>query len=105
ARHLPRWMSRASISILVITVPLIYPVAMDMGFEGIWLGVMMIKLIEIGMVTPPVGINVFVVAGTARIPTMEVFRGVWPFLLLELLLLVVFFAWPDMLLWLPSLVQ
>lgn len=102
---LPLGMALESISILVITVPLIYPVAMDMGFDGIWLGVMIIKLIEIGMVTPPVGINVFVVAGTARIPTMEVFRGVWPFVLLELLLLAVFFVWPDMLLWLPSLVQ
>ena len=102
---LPLGMALESISILVITVPLIYPVAMDMGFDGVWLGVMIIKLIEIGMVTPPVGINVFVVAGTARIPTMEVFRGVWPFVLLELLLLAVFFAWPDMLLWLPSLVQ
>src|SRR5699024_3344822 len=102
---IPLGMALESISILVITVPLIYPVAMDMGFDGIWLGVMIIKLIEIGMVTPPVGINVFVVAGTARIPTMEVFRGVWPFVLLELLLLAVFFVWPDMLLWLPSWVQ
>jgi tripartite ATP-independent transporter DctM subunit len=102
---LPLGMALESISILVITVPLIYPVAMDMGFDGIWLGVMMIKLIEIGMVTPPVGINVFVVAGTARIPTIEVFRGVWPFVLLEILLLALFFVWPDLVLWLPSLVQ
>lgn len=102
---LPLGMALESISILVITVPLIYPVAMDMGFDGIWLGVMMIKLIEIGMVTPPVGINVFVVAGTARIPSLEVFKGVWPFVLLEILLLVIFFVWPDMVLWLPSLVQ
>jgi len=102
---LPLGMALESISILVITVPLIYPVAMDMGFDGIWLGVMMIKLIEIGMVTPPVGINVFVVAGTARIPSLEVFKGVWPFVVLEILLLVLFFVWPDLVLWLPSLVQ
>lgn len=102
---LPLGMALESISILVITVPLIYPVAMDMGFDGIWLGVMIIKLIEIGMVTPPVGINVFVVAGTARIPSAEVFKGVWPFVLLEILLLIGFFIFPDIVLWLPSLVQ
>lgn len=102
---LPLGMALESISILVITVPLIYPVAMDMGFDGVWLGVMIIKLIEIGMVTPPVGINVFVVAGTAKIPAIQVFRGVWPFVALEILLLAVFFIWPDMVLWLPSLVQ
>jgi len=102
---LPLGMALESISILVITVPLIYPVAMDLGFDGIWLGVMIIKLIEIGMVTPPVGINVFVVAGTARIPSADVFKGVWPFVLLEILLLVGFFVFPDIVLWLPSLVQ
>ncbi|GAA2046226.1 TRAP transporter large permease [Yaniella flava] len=102
---IPLGMALESISILVITVPLIYPVAMDMGFDGIWLGVMIIKLIEIGMVTPPVGINVFVVAGTARLPSIEVFKGVWPFVVLEILLLVGFFIFPDVVLWLPSLVQ
>lgn len=102
---IPLGMALESISILVITVPLIYPVAEAMGFDGIWLGVLIIKLIEIGMVTPPVGINCFVVAGTAKIPSAEVFKGVWPFVLIELVLVAVFFAFPDMILWLPSLVQ
>lgn len=102
---LPLGMALESISILVITVPLIYPVAEAMGFDGIWLGVLIIKLIEIGMVTPPVGINCFVVAGTAKIPSAEVFKGVWPFVLIEILLVAVFFAFPDMILWLPSMVQ
>lgn len=102
---LPLGMALESISILVITVPLIYPVAEAMGFDGIWLGVLMIKLIEIGMVTPPVGINCFVVAGAAKIPSVEVFRGVWPFVIIEILLVALFFVTPDMVLWLPSMVQ
>lgn len=102
---LPLGMALESISILVITVPLIYPVAMELGFDGIWLGIMIVKLIEIGMVTPPVGINCFVVAGTAKIPTAEVFRGVWPFVVIEIGLLVAFFLVPDLILWLPSLMQ
>ncbi|MEB4614944.1 TRAP transporter large permease [Leucobacter sp. M11] len=102
---LPLGMALESISILVITVPLIYPVAMELGFDGIWLGIMIVKLIEIGMVTPPVGINCFVVAGTAKIPTAEVFKGIWPFVLIEIGLLVLFFVLPDLILWLPAVVQ
>ena len=102
---LPLGMALESISILVITVPLIYPVATELGFDGIWLGVMIVKLIEIGMVTPPVGINCFVVAGTARIPTAEVFKGVWPFVVVELVLLAILFVFPQLATWLPSFVQ
>ncbi|MBO0594959.1 TRAP transporter large permease [Nesterenkonia sp. E16_7] len=102
---IPLGMALESISILVITVPLIYPVATEMGFDGIWLGILIVKLIEIGMVTPPVGINCFVVAGAAKIRTSDVFRGVWPFVVLEILMIVFFFAFPDVVLWLPSLVD
>ncbi|WFP16228.1 TRAP transporter large permease [Citricoccus muralis] len=94
-----------SISIMVITVPLIYPAAMAMGFDGVWLGILIVKLIEIGMVTPPVGINCFVVAGTAKIRSSDVFRGIWPFVVIEILLVAVFFAFPSITLWLPSIVQ
>ena len=103
---IPLGMALESISILVITVPLIYPVAMELGFSGVWLAVLVVKLIEIGMVTPPVGINCFVVeAGTANVKTEDVFRGVLPFVLLDMALLVVLFFIPQISLWLPSLVQ
>ncbi|SJN11586.1 TRAP-type C4-dicarboxylate transport system, large permease component [Leucobacter sp. 7(1)] len=102
---IPLGMALESISIMVITVPLITPVATELGFDGIWLGIMIVKLIEIGMVTPPVGINCFVVAGTAKIPTIEVFRGVWPFVVIEIGLLVLFFVAPDIVLWLPTMMQ
>ncbi|GAA1127616.1 TRAP transporter large permease [Citricoccus alkalitolerans] len=101
---IPMGMALESISIMVITVPLIYPVAMDFGFDGVWLGILIVKLIEIGMVTPPVGINAFVVAGTSGLRSSEVFRGIWPFILMELVMIVVLFAVPDIVLWLPSLV-
>lgn len=101
---IPMGMALESISILVITVPLIYPIAMDFGFDGVWLGILIVKLIEIGMVTPPVGINVFVVAGTSGLRSSDVFRGVWPFVLIEIVMIVVLFAVPDIVLWLPSLV-
>ena len=101
---LPLGMALESISILVITVPLLYPVAMSLGFEGIWLGILVVKLIEIGMVTPPVGINCFVVAGTTGIRVTEIFKGVIPFVGVEMVLVALLFAFPQLSLWLPSLV-
>lgn len=101
---LPLGMALESISILVITVPLLYPVAQTLGFDGIWLAILIVKLIEIGMVTPPVGINCFVVAGTAKVPVAEIFKGVLPFVVIDLLIVAVLFAFPQIILWLPSLV-
>ena len=102
---LPLGMALESISILVITVPLLYPVAEALGFNGIWLAIMIVKLIEIGMVTPPVGINCFVVAGTSGVRVSEIFKGVLPFVIVDLLLCTLFFFVPDIILWQPSLVQ
>ncbi|EYT56108.1 hypothetical protein H490_0102865 [Leucobacter sp. UCD-THU] len=101
---LPLGMALESLSILVITVPLLAPVAAELGFDNIWLGILVVKLIEIGMVTPPVGISCFVVSGTSGVKVTEVFRGVLPFVLLDLAVVAVLFAVPDIILWLPSLV-
>lgn len=102
---LPLGMALESISILVITVPLLYPVAISLGFDGIWLAILIVKLIEIGMVTPPVGINCFVVAGASGVKVTEIFRGVMPFVVVELVLVAILFAFPQLSLWLPSLVS
>ncbi|SJM71398.1 TRAP transporter large permease [Gulosibacter sp. 10] len=101
---IPLGMVLESLSILVITVPILYPIAMELGFDGIWLGILIVKLIEIGMVTPPVGINVFVVAGTSGVPTEQVFRGILPLFLIDLGTVVLLFLVPAITLFLPSLV-
>lgn len=105
AMLLPLGMALESISILVITVPLLYPVAIELGFDGIWLAILIVKLIEIGMVTPPVGINCFVVSGTSGVKVETIFRGVLPFVLVDIVLCTVLFVFPDIILWLPSLVN
>ncbi len=102
---LPMGMALESISILVITVPLLYPVATTLGFDGIWLGILIVKLIEIGMVTPPVGINCFVVAGTSGVRVTEIFKGVIPFVIVDLVMVGILFFIPQLSLWLPSLVS
>lgn len=101
---IPLGMFLESMSILIITVPLLYPVADEFGFSGVWLGIMIVKLIEIGMVTPPVGILTFVVAGSTGVKPEVVFRGVTPLLGIELLTTTILFLVPALSLVLPSLV-
>lgn len=101
----PLGMVLESLSLLMISVPLLLPVALEFGFDPIWLGILIVKFIEIGMVTPPVGINAFVVAGTTGIRSETVFRGIMPFFLIDLVLIGIFFFIPDIILYLPSLVQ
>lgn len=102
---IPLGMVLESLSLLVISVPLLLPVALEFGFDPIWLGILIVKFIEIGMVTPPVGINAFVVAGTTGIRSETVFKGILPFFFIDLVLIAIFFFVPDIILYLPSLVQ
>lgn len=101
---LPLGAALDEISVLIITIPIIYPIAMELGFDGIWLGLMIVKLTAIGMVTPPVGMTCFVVSGTTGVPTETVFKGVLPLMLMDLGVSAVLFFVPAITLFLPSLV-
>lgn len=90
------------ISILILTIPVVLPVVIALGFDPIWFGVIVILLSEIGIVTPPVGMNVFVVAKVANIPVRDLFSGVIPYILMLLGLIAVLIAFPQIILWLPS---
>ena len=101
---IPAGMFLDSISLLVITVPLVYGPITDLGYDGIWLGILVVKLIEIGMITPPVGMNAYVAAGTTPgLQVEEVFRGLLPFYFVDVVLVCLIFAIPDVVTWLPSL--
>ena len=89
------------LSIMLITVPIMAPVAVELGFSGIWFGILVLKFIEIGLITPPVGINIFVISGIVKEPAERVFRAVTPFILLDLAGTAVLFMFPDIVLWLP----
>lgn len=93
------------IAILVLTVPVMLPVVMALGYDPIWFGVIMIVAGEVGMVTPPVGLNAFVVARYANRPLSEVFIGAWPHVLAHFVLIAVLVAIPQLVLWLPSRMQ
>lgn len=90
------------ISILILTVPVLLPIIQQLGLDPIWFGVVAILLAEIGIVTPPVGMNVFVIARVSGIPLADCFRGVTLPVLATLALVIVVVAWPDLVLWLPN---
>ncbi len=92
-----------ALSMLVITVPITYPIIMSLGFDPIWFGVILVIVIETGMITPPVGINVFVVKGIAPdIPLTTIFRGVLPFWIAMILCLALIVAFPQIALFIPQ---
>src|SRR5690606_30100580 len=90
------------IAILILTVPILLPVVLSLGFDPIWFGIIVIVTAEIGMVTPPMGMNVFVVAKYTGRPTHEVFAGVFPHVVAHILLIALLVLFPGIVLWLPE---
>jgi TRAP-type C4-dicarboxylate transport system permease large subunit len=90
---------------LVLTLPFVAPIIKNLGFDFIWFGVLYIVLAEIGLVTPPFGLNLFVLKGV--VPKYEItfiFAGTAPFLIPTFLLIVLMILFPDLVLWLPNLI-
>lgn len=91
-----------AISIMVITLPVAYPVISALGYDGLWFGVITTKCMEIGLLTPPLGLNVYVMHGVTKIPVEEIFRSVVPFIIAEYVSLAILLLFPDLALFLPS---
>jgi C4-dicarboxylate transporter DctM subunit len=90
------------VSILLITMPIVYPLIMYMNLNGIWFGVFIVLLMQMALITPPVGLNVYVVQGIADAEMTDVIKGVIPFMLLILLGMVILWLFPDLATWLPG---
>jgi len=92
-----------TVAAMVITLPFVFPVVISLGYDPIWFGVISVMIIEIGMITPPIGINVFVLHGMAPgIPLGTIFRGITPFLIADLTRVAILTAFPAIALWLPK---
>lgn len=91
------------IAILILTVPVVLPIVTALGFDPVWFGVLAIVVGEVGMVTPPVGLNAFIVARYAERPLNEVFLGVAPHVVAHLIVIALFCLFPQLILWLPSM--
>jgi tripartite ATP-independent transporter DctM subunit len=90
------------LSVMIIMLPILFPLVTGLGFDPVWFGIVMIVWLEMGFITPPVGINLFVIQGVARGSRMrDIAVGSTPFVLLLVLLVVILFLIPDLALWLP----
>ena len=95
-----------SMALIVVTVPIFYPIVQKLGFDPIWFGVIIVLTAEMGVITPPVGVNVFVIKGIAPdIPLELIFRGILPFLAAIILLTILIALFPQLATFLPSLVS
>ena len=92
-----------AISMMVLTMPVIYPVILELQFDPIWFGVMAVLMMEAGLITPPMGLNIFTVAGVAPdVPIVTIFRGVLPFLISIFLVVLLIVLFPGIVLYLPG---
>ncbi|MCB1396857.1 MAG: TRAP transporter large permease [Rhodobacter sp.] len=92
-------------AIIVLTVPISYALITGLGYNGIWFGVLMVKTAEIGLITPPLGLNIFIASASTGVTTRKGFGGVVYFLIAEFLVLGIIIAFPDLILLLPDLMR
>lgn len=92
------------IGMLLLTLPVVFPVMSKLGFDPIWFGIIVVKMVEVGLLTPPVGLNCYVVNGVRPdIPIQQIFRNVWPFVLMDFVCIGLFTLFPGIVTFLPNL--
>ncbi len=98
-----------ALAFVTLTVPIFFPVVMELGFDPIWFGIIIVMVTEMGVITPPVGINVYVVYGVAKnvlkeeIPLEKIFKGIFPFLIAIIVGIIILITFPSIILFLPNL--
>lgn len=91
------------LSMILLTVPIFFPLIVHLGLDPIWFGVLIVCVVEIGMISPPVGMNIFVISSMLPdVPTSSIWKGVMPFLFADILRLALLIAFPAITLWLPK---
>jgi len=95
-----------ALAMIMLTIPIFFPVAQALGFDPIWFGVVIVLITEMGVITPPVGVNVYVVYGVAKdVPLEVIFRGVLPMLIALLICNLILLLFPEIALYLPGLMR
>jgi len=93
------------LAMILLTVPIVFPAMMQLGFDPVWFGVIIVMAVTFGMICPPVGMNVFVINSIARDITLaRIYRGTLPFIAVDVLRLLLLCAFPAISLWLPALI-
>jgi len=106
AIYLALGMVMEELAIVLLTIPVFFPIIVGLGFDPIWFGILIVTIVEIGMISPPVGLNLFVL--NALLPDVRlnsIYRGVWPFVLADIVRLGILIAVPAIALWLPGMMS
>jgi TRAP-type C4-dicarboxylate transport system permease large subunit len=94
------------LSMVLLTIPVFFPVVVHLGFDPVWFGVVIVCVVEIGLISPPVGMNMFVLKSLLpQVSTGTIFSGVMPFFWADVLRLAILVAFPFLTLWLPGLTR
>ena len=92
-----------TMAMILLTLPVFFPIVSNLGFDPVWFGILMVVVIELALISPPMGINVFVIKGmTPEVSLGQIYIGVLPFVAAQALLLVLVLFIPEMALWLPG---
>jgi C4-dicarboxylate transporter, DctM subunit len=92
-----------AMAMIILTVPIIFPVITQLGFDPVWFGIIIVMTVELGLIHPPVGMNVFVIKSVVQdVSFTTIFKGVLPFVATDILRLVILISFPIIALWLPS---
>ena len=101
--YLALGMVMEELAIVLLTIPVFFPVITALGFDPVWFGILIVTIVEIGMISPPVGLNLFVLSSLLPSVSLNtIYRGVWPFVLADIGRLAILIAFPAIALWLPS---
>jgi tripartite ATP-independent transporter DctM subunit len=91
-----------SLSMMLLTVPFVFPIVMQLGYDPIWFGIVLVTIIELGLITPPIGMNLFVIHAASRdLPLQRIMAGILPFILADVVRVALLLAFPALALWLP----
>ncbi|MGD9159177.1 MAG: TRAP transporter large permease [Desulfobacteraceae bacterium] len=94
-----------SMAIVLLTIPVFYPLITDLGFNPIWFGILVVRVTEMGLITPPVGMNVFIIKGISDVPISTIFKGIIPFLMADLIQVAFLIMFPQIVLYIPNLMS
>jgi C4-dicarboxylate transporter, DctM subunit len=94
-----------SMAIVLLTIPVFYPLITDLGFNPIWFGILVVRVTEMGLITPPVGMNVFIIKGISDVSISTIFKGIIPFLMADLIQVAVLIMFPQIVLFIPNLMS
>ena len=92
-----------ALAMILLTVPIFIQLFLDLGYDPIWFGIIVVMVVELGLITPPIGMNVFVIKGMVQsVPLVSIYKGVLPFVIGQVVLIIAVFLIPEIALWLPE---